>query len=285
MDLLLGVLFLESIHKVKFGADRPLGSRRSRFHRFDNPARRTRDVGDVVDLLWAFGMDEDFDPRNLFTELMNVSGLKHLVYRAMPFPQDDPRGLNRFCGVASEFVFVWIPNGHLIVRDPHLQSSVSAQMLIWKEEDSLSLSEGPFQYSLRVAAGAYDATVLTAESFQARSTIDVGDWSEIGGVDDFAELLPCGFDLTDRSHVRHRATSRHVGQDNRHTLSAARLEFLRAVRQDVSGLSHKVDTAENDVSTVAAVGCQTTQLVRVACQVGVLNDFVLLIVVTEDQQA
>jgi hypothetical protein len=44
-----------------------------------------------------------------------------------------------------------------------------------------------------------------------------------------------------------------------------------------------VDTAEDDVSTVAAVGRQTTQLVRVACQVGVLNNFVLLIVVTENQ--
>lgn len=53
--------------------------------------------------------------------------------------------------------------------------------------------------------------MFAAKRFQTRGAIDVGDRSEILGIDDLAELVPSCFDLADGRHVRHGAARRHVG--------------------------------------------------------------------------
>ena len=79
MDFLFWMLFFEAVDQVEFGPDSPFGTGGSFLDRLDDLAGRARDVGDVVDLLGALGMDQDLDPGNLFAELLYVDGLEHLV--------------------------------------------------------------------------------------------------------------------------------------------------------------------------------------------------------------
>ena len=81
---------------------------------------------------------------------------------------------------------MWIPNGHLAVRDSHLQRCVSAQMLIREEEYAFALRKGPFEYRLGIATGANDAPMPTAKCLEACCAVDIGDWGHVGRVDDVA---------------------------------------------------------------------------------------------------
>ena len=127
--------------------------------------------------------------------------------------------------------------------------------------------------------------MFSAEGFEARGAVDVGHRSELSGVDHFGELAPSRLDLTDRGHIGHGASGGHVRQHDGDALTAALFELLGSVGQDVSRLGHEVHTAKNDVAAIGAIGSELAQLVRVARQVCMLDDFVLLVVVPEDEQA
>ena len=88
MDLLLRMFFLESVDQVQFGTDGPFGTGRCISDRLNDLAGGTRDVGDIVYFLRAFGMDEYLDARVIFTERGDVVRLEHLMHRAVPLPEN-----------------------------------------------------------------------------------------------------------------------------------------------------------------------------------------------------
>ena len=178
-----------------------------------------------------------------------------------------------------------IPDGHEIVGDPHAQGRVAAQVLVGKEKDAAGAVQGPAEHRGGVARRADNATMPAAESFEAGCRVDVGDGREVLGVDDLTQILPGRFHLVDRRHVGHRTAGRHVGQDDRHFLPAAFGELLRAIGQDVGRLGHEVDSTEHDRSALAAVRGHLAELQTVAAQITAANDFVLLVVMPENQQS
>ena len=151
MDLLLGVLFFEAVDQVQFGTDGPFGTWGSFLDRFDDFAGRSRDVCDVVDFLGAFGVDEDFDAGDFFSKLIHVGSLEHLVDRAVSFPEDHFRFLDGLASIASEFFFVGVPNGHVLVGDPHFEGRVSSEVLVREKEDPFALGKRPIQDCFGVA--------------------------------------------------------------------------------------------------------------------------------------
>ena len=90
-----------------------------------------------------------------------------------------------------------------------------------------------------------------------------------------AELLPGLLDLVDVGHVGHRAAGVEVREDDR----------LVVVGEDVGGLGHEVDAAEDDELGVGALLGEHRQAVAVAPGVGPADDLVALVVVAEDEQA
>src|SRR5205823_3796357 len=110
---------------------------------------------------------QNFDAGEFLAELLHVLLAKHLMHAAVPLPENDLAGLDRFRRVAAEIVRIRIEHWHLLVRDPHLEGRVSPQVLIREEEDAAGSLEGPLEDRFGVAAGADDAAMPAAESFQA----------------------------------------------------------------------------------------------------------------------
>ena len=103
-------------------------------------------------------------------------------------------------------------------------------------------------------------------------------------VDHLGQLLPAILDLVDLGHVGHGAAGGQVGQDHGHALAAALGQALGAVGQDVGRLGHEVDAAEGDRPALLVGGGQLAEPVAVAPEVRQGDHFVLLIVMSEDQQ-
>ena len=137
-------------------------------------------------------------------------------------------------------------------------------MLVGKKEDSLALSKGPFQDRFGVAAGTNNTAVPAAECFQASCAVDVRNGGQVFGVDHFAQLLPSGFHLANRCHVRHRAAGCHIGQYHPNAMAVAFFQLFRTIDQDICGLGHKVNATENNRPTVLAVRRHFAQLVRIS---------------------
>ena len=89
------------------------------------------------------------------------------------------------------------------------------------------------------------------------------------------ELLPAIGDGIEVGHVGHGAAGGEVRQDN----------GLVGAREHVCGLGHEMDAAEDDGLGLGASPGGVRELEGVADEVGVLNDFVALIEVAEDDQA
>ena len=89
------------------------------------------------------------------------------------------------------------------------------------------------------------------------------------------ERVPAGLDIGRLRHIGHRATGLEVRQDH----------LLIAAGENIGALGHEVDAAEEDVFSVGAGGRLLGQLERVAAEIGELDDFIALVVMTEDDQA
>ena len=87
------------------------------------------------------------------------------------------------------------------------------------------------------------------------------------------EDVPAVLDLADRGHVGHRAAGREVGQH----------DLLVVAGEDVRGLGHEVDAAEDDVRRLGLRCGLARELERVAGDVGELDDLVALVVVAEHE--
>ena len=140
----------------------------------------------------------------------------------------------------------------------------------------------PIRAPSRHSRGAYDPPVAAHEGLDRRGGVHVGDGDDrdaavlIGfGAEDLGELFPAVLDLIDRGHVRHRAAGGEVGQDDR----------LVRLREQVGGLGHEVDAAEDDRLGLRMVLRGPGEHERVADVVGVLDDLDPLIVVAEQNDA
>ena len=176
-----------------------------------------------------------------------------------------------------------VPHAHLVEGDPHAAGRIAAEVLVGEEEHATSTGEGPVEHGAGVARRADDAAVAAAEGLQAGSRVDVGDRRDVGGVDHGAEIGPGVFHLLDARHVGHRAAGCHVGEHHGHPPPASG-HLLGPVDEDVGRLSHEVDAAEGDRLAAVPFGGRLGELVAVALEVGMGDDAILLVVVTEDDQ-
>ena len=85
------------------------------------------------------------------------------------------------------------------------------------------------------------------------------------------ELFPGVFHLRNLGHVGHGAAGVKVGQH----------DGLSGARQNVGALSHEVHAAKDDVAASGLRG-HLRQTIRIATIIGVANDFIALIMVTQN---
>jgi hypothetical protein len=154
-------------------------------------------------------------------------------------------------------------------------------MLVGEEEDALAAGEGPVEDLGGVGGGADDSAVGAAEGFEGGGGVHVGDGDDglaaVGGgvgAEDFFELLPAVGYGVEVGHVGHGAAGGEVGED----------DGLAGAGEDVGGLGHEVDAAEDDGFGVRTGEGGVGELEGVADEVGVLDDFVALIEVAEDDE-
>jgi len=87
----------------------------------------------------------------------------------------------------------------------------------------------------------------------------------------FLQVFPGVADVIHRCHVGHRTTRSDVGQD----------DFLVGPAQNTGRLSHEVNAAKDYVIGVGKAGSLLGQKERIALEVGVLDDFFPLVMVSQ----
>ena len=140
--------------------------------------------------------------------------LKHLMHTAMPFPKNDFASFYGSVCVSPHFQLVRVPNRHLVVGNPHLQTGISSKMLIRKEQHATCSLKCPFKDGRCIAGSANNSIMFTNKCFQTRSRINVRHRCNVISIDDFAEICPTVFNLFYTCHVCHRTTSSHIRQSN-----------------------------------------------------------------------
>ncbi|CAB5041719.1 unannotated protein [freshwater metagenome] len=148
-------------------------------------------------------------------------------------------------------------------------------MLIGQEQHFFTLSKSPLQTLFCITRSADRATVASGKGLDRSGGVHVRDrHCDIGDSGRF-EYVPAGFDLIDGCHICHRAAGSHVRKDN----------LLIVCRQDVCALGHEVHSAKYDVFGVGVRGGLLSQFERVAGDIGKGNDFVALVMVTQDEHS
>ena len=94
------------------------------------------------------------------------------------------------------------------------------------------------------------------------------------GAETVREVVPAVQHVVDARHVRHRASGRHVGQD----------DPLARAAEYVRGFGHEVDAAEHDELGRLLRGRERRELERAALKVRELDDLVALVVMPKHDQ-
>ena len=278
---LVRVLRGQTVHQVDFGAHGDGGTGGRVGDLLDDVCGGASAVGGVDHLHRAFGVHNHLDARVCLACTFDLFDGEALVHGAEALPQNHLGSgvIGRVGGTALSLER--IPQRHLAQRNTHGAGGVAAKVLVREEQHALAARERPFQYGVRVGGRAHDAAVASAECLQRRGGVHVGDrdnlLTTIGirlGAADLAELIPAFLHLVDVCHVGHGAAGGQVGQG--HTLFGG--------GEDIGGFSHEVHAAEHDMVGVRAFGGVLGQLEGVAHKVGMLDDFVTLVEVAEDQQ-
>ena len=222
-----------------------------------NSVEPTRSASATTSIMHS-GMNQDLDSRKLASELRHVSRFEHLVDRAVALPEQDLDAVDvppsvlppRFRrGSQTIICSSGIPMVRAVFR-PRCWSG--------KKRARRRLVEGPIEDGPRIRAGADDTAVPAAERLQVRGRIDVGHRHQVVGVDDLTEVGPGRLDRVQVGHVGHAAAGGKVGQED-----------LRPRRgQDIRGLRHEVDTAEDDGPAVLALGRKLAELEAVPTKIG-----------------
>ncbi len=221
-------------------------------------------------------MDDDGDAGVLAAGLLDLLHGEAEVDGAVALPEDDAGALQVLQGAAAQGAVGEgvVPDRHLVQGDAVVEAGVSAQVLVREEEDALAALGGPVEHLRGVGGGADDAAVAAAEGLEGGGGVDVGDRDDLGDAC-LAQLVPAGVDVLGVGHVGHGAAGGHVGED----------DLLVGLGEDVGGLGHEVDTAEDDELGLWLLGGPLGQVEGVAAEVGELDDVLALVVVAEDDAA
>ena len=213
------------------------------------------------------------DPR---PDVGHATGREPAVHRAVPAPEDHRRvpQLLRFqaAGLASR---VRIPHHAVVQAQAELQHrGVAAEVLVRQEQHLAALGQRPAEGLGGVGRGAHGSAVPAGERLDVGGGVHVCDGNHLVGESGVLERIPALLDLVVGGHVGHRAARRQVRQHD---------PLLRR-GQDVGGLGHEVDAAE-DHELRLRPGCGLPgQLERVPGHVGELDDLVPLVVVAENER-
>ena len=169
---------------------------------------------------------------------------------------------------------VRVPHHAVVQAHAQLQHGrVAAEVLVGQEQHLAALLERPLQGAL-----ALDDVHTVPPCRPVNALMSAEEFMYVTGMTSSA--IPrsssasqhCSTWLYGR-HVRHRAAGREVGQD----------DLLLRRGEDVGGLGHEVDAAEDDVLGLGPRRRLARQLEGVAGDVGELDDLVALVVVAEDE--
>ena len=212
-------------------------------------------------------------PGNCWRNWATCAGLNIWWTEQWPF-QSRIREPSMACsGVAAEGP-ARIPDEHLLERNSHGPGRVPAQVLVREKEGPAAVGQGPFQDGPRIGTGADDAAVAAAKSLQVGGRIDVGHRHQVTGIDDLAEVGPCGLHRVQRRPCRPCC--------NRRTCRAGN---LTSGRDRISAVSAMKWTPQKTMDRQFwLAGRKLAELEAVSSHIGVANDLVLLIVVSQDQQ-
>ena len=190
----------------------------------------------------------------------------------MALPEDHSGVAELFLGVAAQ-PLEGIPDHHFVQGNAKLEGGVAAQVLVGEEEDPLGPLKGPLQDGGGVGGGADGAVVAAAEGLDAGDGVHVGDGYDAAVVAEHVlQVVPGIFHVVHGGHVGHGAAGGDVGEN----------DLLVGRAEDAGGLGHEVDAAEDDVAGLGA-GCGLLgEEEGIALEVGVLDDFLALVVVAED---
>ncbi|CAE7760141.1 unnamed protein product [Symbiodinium sp. CCMP2592] len=286
-DAALAVLVGESVDEVDFCADGPAGSWCGVLDRVDYELGRSGEVGEIDDFFAALGVDEDLHGFNACFEVFVVLADLGAVFWCEEF------WFSALCflGVVDAGIARYV--------DPEGGGGVASEVLVWEEEDFDVFAllawfgaavHGPFEDLSGVGGGAAGAAVVSDECFDGGGGVDVGDGDDAAGpwlicievMQGFVDEFPRFDGLLVVGHVGHGASCGEVWEDDLDGVGC----------EDVCGFCHEVDAAENDVGDggvcFGAVlddgGGELRELEGVSHEVGVLDDGVHLVVVSEDEE-
>ncbi len=112
--------------------------------------------------------------------------------------------------------------------------------------------------------------MFATEGLDGCGGVHVGEWNQIAGEAGALKRIPAVFDLADLGHVGHGTACVQVGQDH----------LLPGLGEHVGCLGHEVNAAKKHVLCVG-LGGDLRQLVAVAGVVGKPDDFVALVMMTQ----
>ncbi len=219
-------------------------------------------------------MDDDLNPGIFRADVIDVLRQEALMHRAVALPEND-FGFLQAIGSDAAVDQVRVPDDHFVQRDAHGESGVAAEVLIGEEENFFVFREAPVEGRSGIRRGADYASALAAESFDGGGRIHVGDRRDalafVCGQASADQLIPAVFDLGDVGHVGHGASGVEVGKNG----------DLAGPAEHVGAFGHEVHAAEDDV-LAAGPGGFLGKFVGVSAKIGEADDFIALVVVSEN---
>ena len=100
---------------------------------------------------------------------------KALMHGAVALPKQDAASGQPVLRLPALPRRPWIPDHHLVERNPHRMPRVAPQMLVGQKENPLAAGETPLHRLARVRRGAHQPAVLSAECFNRCRRVDVGN--------------------------------------------------------------------------------------------------------------
>src|SRR6266581_2686616 len=138
------------------------------------------------------------------------------------------------------------------------------------------MAESPFDNCGSVRGSANNSTIAPAESLEIGRRVHIGNRDDARIVAKrIDEHLPTFLYFGDICHVSHRATSGRIGQEH----------FLVWRAEDIGALSHEMHAAEHDIIRLRTRGGQLSELKGVASIIGILDNFVTLVMMSHDHKS
>ncbi|CDK40446.1 hypothetical protein BN903_56 [Halorubrum sp. AJ67] len=224
-------------------------------------------VGRLDDLAAALGVDDHADVVVLPADRLDVRLAEALVDLTVAVPEDhvvlDDVARVRRLRVPR------VPLGDLVF-EPQAVGRVLSEVLVGEEQHLVAPVERVLERVVGVRGRTDQPALLGAERLEVGVAVHVGDRDHVR-VGLGSQFRPRRVDLEGLGHPGHRTGRLHAREDH----------LLSGVGDDVRGLGHERDAAEDDVLGVGGGGL-LAQLVGVADEVRVFDDLPPLVVVAQD---